>query len=71
MGTLKDCEDVVEGVVVCFSEGVDVVFILFYTVPQQVEVLPDIVLNFLFVLLKLLFFSILLFYLHLFLWPEG
>ena len=47
MGTLEDGEEVVEGVVVCFSEGVDIVFILFYAIGQKVEILPDIFLNFL------------------------
>ena len=71
MGALEDAEEVVEGVVICFFEGVDVVFILFYAVGKKIEILPDIFLNFLLVLLKLFFFSILLFYLHLFLLPEG
>ena len=71
MGALEDGEEVVDGVVICFFEGVDVVFVLFYAVGQKIEILPDVVLNFLLVLQKLLLFSILLFYLHLFLLPEG
>ena len=71
MGALEDGEEVVDGVVICFFEGVDVVFVLFDAVGQKIEILPDVVLYFLLVLLKLLLFSILLFYLHLFLLPEG